>query len=139
MPRALIVSEDQPALEGLRAALAAQGFDVLVAHNGADGVELAGRHELDGIVVDLDLAAGRGLEVCHRVSQQNRGLERNVPVWMITTPHGAETRRLVEVCGAAAVWRKPVDAPKLARRFENHLNLARLAAPALAGSLPPTR
>src|SRR4051812_15756527 len=95
MPRVLIVSEDGSALDFLRAAFVARGFEVLLAHNGADGVELGGRHELDGIVVDLDVADGRGLEVCHRISQQNLGLERNVPVWMMTTPRGAETRRLV--------------------------------------------
>jgi DNA-binding response OmpR family regulator len=139
MPRVLIVSEDEPALEALRAALTARGFEVLVAHNGADGVEFAGRHELEGSIVDLDIADGRGLEVCYRISQQNVGLERNVPVWMITKPRGAETRRLVDVCGTAAVWRKPVDVIKLARRFEALLHADRPAAAALAHTPAPTR
>ena len=49
--------------------LTAKGYDVDVAANGPDGVELAGKHKFDVVIVDLFMPGMDGLKVIETIRE----------------------------------------------------------------------
>jgi DNA-binding response OmpR family regulator len=77
----VLVIEDEPDMvRGLRDALAFEGFEVMSAGTGQEGVELAQSEKPDLIVLDLMLPDVNGYVVCEKVRAQNQ----QVPVIMLT-------------------------------------------------------
>jgi DNA-binding response OmpR family regulator len=69
MSRLLIV-EDQPVLlDAVRRGLAAEGFDVICAATGAEGIELCASAKPDAIILDLMLPDGDGLLLLEQMRQ----------------------------------------------------------------------
>jgi DNA-binding response OmpR family regulator len=76
----ICVIEDEDVIAGAVAArLRAEGFDVEIAADGPQGVELCDRVRPDAVVLDLMLPGLDGLEVCRRIQR-----DRAVPVLMLT-------------------------------------------------------
>jgi CheY-like chemotaxis protein len=80
--RVLLVDDDEPNRDAMGRALGRAGFDVVTASSGAEAVELAQRHRLDLLVLDVFLRDSGGLGVMTAV----RALEhlRRVPVLFVT-------------------------------------------------------
>ena len=62
--RVLVVDDDPALLRALRIGLDARGFEVIVAHTGAEGLSRAAQPTPDVIVLDLGLPDLDGVEVC---------------------------------------------------------------------------
>ncbi|KAA3611663.1 MAG: DNA-binding response regulator [Planctomycetota bacterium] len=78
----LIVEDDPDLLEMLRLTFHAQGYQVILAADGEDGLKLARRHGPDIMILDLMLPGIDGLEVCRQI-RADPGL-RSVPILMLT-------------------------------------------------------
>ena len=77
----LLLIEDEPALaRGLSDTLRAQGFDVTIAADGAQGLEAATSGAADLILLDVMLPKVNGYEICRAV--RAHGLD--VPILMLT-------------------------------------------------------
>jgi DNA-binding response OmpR family regulator len=76
----LIIDDEVHIVLGLRDALEFEGFRVLSAHLGLEGVELARKERPDAILLDLMLPDANGYQVC----TQLRAFDKRVPVLMIT-------------------------------------------------------
>src|SRR5262245_1271233 len=77
-PRVLIV-EDEPAMAlALRDGFEFEGFQVVVAEDGAEGLRLARQSDLDLVVLDVMLPRLSGLEIC----RQLRAAKSGVPILM---------------------------------------------------------
>jgi DNA-binding response OmpR family regulator len=77
----VLLIEDEPALaRGLADTLRAQGFDVTVAMDGAQGLDAATRARADVILLDVMLPKINGYEICRAV--RAHGLD--VPILMLT-------------------------------------------------------
>ena len=77
----VLLIEDEPALaRGLSDTLRAQGFDVTVAADGAQGLDAATRGTADLILLDVMLPKVNGYEICRAVRAQ--GLD--MPILMLT-------------------------------------------------------
>jgi CheY-like chemotaxis protein len=114
-PPVVLVADDNAAVvELVRAALQAEGVDVVSASDGEEAARLA--HETRPAVVVLDLLMPRldGLSVLARL----RGDEatRETPVVVVTGMPGSEGARLAEAYGAVAVVPKPFRLLDLADR-----------------------
>ncbi|MDQ4125114.1 MAG: response regulator, partial [Actinomycetota bacterium] len=80
MPQTILVIEDEETIAAAVAArLEKEGFDVVVASDGLDGIERFRKDTPDLVVLDLMLPGMDGLEVCRRIQA-----ERYVPVLMLT-------------------------------------------------------
>ena len=80
--RVLIVEDEKDVREMLRLNLKAGGFDVLEAHNGAEGLAIA-KAELPSVVIlDLMMPEMSGMEVC-RALRRNPATSRS-PILMLT-------------------------------------------------------
>jgi DNA-binding response OmpR family regulator len=76
----LIVDDEVHIVMGLRDALEFEGFRVVSAHRGLEGVETAKRERPDAILLDLMLPDTNGYQVCALL----RAFDRRVPILMIT-------------------------------------------------------
>jgi DNA-binding response OmpR family regulator len=91
--RTVLVVEDEEAIaEAVRARLASEGFRVVVALDGPEGIRAAERERPDLVVLDLMLPGMDGLEVCKEIQK-----EQWVPVLMLT----ARTEEADTVAGFA--------------------------------------
>jgi two-component system response regulator MprA len=82
MPRILVVDDDEAVRESLRRALRLEAYDVELAADGDEALEVLGGHgsEPDAVLLDVSMPRLDGLEVCRRL---RRGGNR-VPVLMLT-------------------------------------------------------
>ena len=80
--RVLVVEDEKDVRELLRLNLKGGGFDVLEAHNGAEGLAIA-KAELPSVVIlDLMMPEMSGMEVC-RALRRNPATSR-IPILMLT-------------------------------------------------------
>jgi len=81
-PTVLLV-EDEPAQRELLAYnLEAEGFDVIAADNGEDGLILVDENDPDLIVLDWMMPQLSGIEVCRRLKSNSK--TRQIPVVMLS-------------------------------------------------------
>jgi DNA-binding response OmpR family regulator len=88
----LVVDDEEAIAEAVRARLESEGYRVLVAGDGPQALETAGREHPDLVVLDLMLPGMDGLEVCKELQR-----DRWVPVLMLT----ARTEEADKVAGFA--------------------------------------
>jgi signal transduction histidine kinase/CheY-like chemotaxis protein/HPt (histidine-containing phosphotransfer) domain-containing protein len=130
----ILLVEDNPinrevAFELLRAS----GFQVDIAENGAQGVELAFRHRYDLILMDMQMPVMDGLEAT-RVIRGHRG--GDVPIIAMTANAFNDDRQACLAAGMNDHIAKPVDLPKFYAVLQQWLP-ARAEHAANMGVVPP--
>ena len=80
--RILVVDDEEDILELLRYNISKEGFDVIVASNGTEGLTLALNEEPDLIILDLMMPDIDGLDVCRELKSSSPTAE--IPVIMLT-------------------------------------------------------
>ncbi len=110
--KVLVVEDDRNLLEVLRYNLAKEGFEVLTASDGAQGLETARSNSPDLIILDVMLPKLDGYEVCRILRK-----ETNVPILMLTA-RIEETDRVVGLeVGADDYLTKPFSMRELMARI----------------------
>ena len=87
MANVLIVEDDKKYREILAETLTQEGFTVLVAENGEEGIILAGKEEIDLILLDILMPKKSGFDVL-RFMKSDKKLE-HIPVVLLTNLSGA--------------------------------------------------
>jgi CheY-like chemotaxis protein len=103
-----VVEDDEDSAELLAETLERRGYQVSVAHTGADAVELAASLKPDVVFLDLGLPDMDGTELCPRL----RGLEDPPKRMIALTGYGGDQAGLLEV-GFDQCLRKPAPADAL--------------------------
>jgi DNA-binding response OmpR family regulator len=108
----ILIAEDEPNIViSLEFLMHGAGYDVTVAHNGSDALELAEKLRPDLVVLDVMLPAVNGFEVCRRIRESPA--TRDVRVLMLTA-HGRESEMEKGlVAGANAYMTKPFSTKEL--------------------------
>ncbi|HSD39811.1 MAG TPA: response regulator transcription factor [Rhodocyclaceae bacterium] len=115
-PKVLLVDDDVELTGMLNEYLAADGFDVSVAHSGEAGVQaaLSGEHAI--VVLDVMMPGMSGIEALGRI-RANPGAASAIPVLMLTA-RGDDTDRVVGLeLGADDYVPKPCTPRELAARI----------------------
>jgi len=123
----LIVDDDQKTRELLRTYLAKNGYEVLLAHDGASFMTELGTHAdtLSLVILDVMLPDTDGFVLCRQVRQRS-----NVPIIMLTASSD-ETDRIVGLeLGADDYIAKPYSPRELLARIKAILRRTALDAPA---------
>ncbi|MFH1058369.1 MAG: response regulator transcription factor [Pseudomonadota bacterium] len=130
MEKPILIAEDDPNTARLVAMyLEREGFTALIAPDGVKALELAARHELRLVILDLMLPGADGWEVCRRLRERG-----GVPILMLTA-RGEEMDRVAGLAmGADDYVVKPFSPRELVARVQA---LLRRAEGRLG--LPPSR
>lgn len=118
----VLIIEDEPTLvETLTYNLTRQGYEVVTANDGNNGLDRARAERPDLIVLDVMLPGLDGFEVCRILRQ-----EMSVPILMLTA-RGEEVDKIVGLeVGADDYLTKPFSMRELLARVKAHLRRVRL-------------
>lgn len=113
MTRVLVVEDDAELLDGLKDNLEAEGYDVLTAGDGEQGVVEAIRSRPDAIILDIVLPKLSGFDVCRKL----RDRRVHAPILMLTArSQEADKIRGLEL-GADDYLTKPFGLKELLARL----------------------
>ena len=118
-PRILIVDDEPDLLTVLKFGLEAEGFDVLQASDGEQGLALARQTLPDLMVLDLMLPRMDGYKVCRALKFDER--YQQIPIFILSARSGETDRRLALELGADEVHTKPYDMRALIARIRQRL------------------
>jgi DNA-binding response OmpR family regulator len=114
--RALIVDSDQDLLDIMTYALRREGYDIIAATHGEQGLDHLRADQPDIVVLDLKLGHPDGFEVCRRIR-----LESEVPIIMVSSSGEEQDMLRALRLGADDYVTKPFSLKQLAARMETVL------------------
>jgi len=112
--RILVVEDEKDVRDMIRIHLKAAGFDVLEAHNGAEGLAIAKQDLPTVIILDLMMPEMSGVEVC-RALRRNPTTSR-IPILMLTAKSTEDDKVVGFECGADDYVTKPFSPRELVLR-----------------------
>jgi len=120
--KVLVVEDDRTLLDVLKYNLTKEGYNVVIATDGAQALEVARNQSPDLIVLDIMLPEINGLEVCRILRK-----DMNVPILMLTAK-SEEIDKLVGLeIGADDYMTKPFSMRELLARIRAMLRRAKMA------------
>ena len=125
-PTVLLVEDEPAQCELLAYNLEAEGFDVITADNGEDGLILVDENDPDLIVLDWMMPQLSGIEVCRRLKSNSK--TRQIPVIMLSARAEEVDRVRGLETGADDYVVKPYSVIELMARVKAHLRRIRAAA-----------
>src|SRR5665648_184779 len=127
----IILVDDEPEILTLvRDYLSREGFNVLTAQNGTDGMQLIEREKPDLVLLDWMLPGMSGLEMCRRLRETS-----TIPIIMLTAKSEEIDRVLGLEFGADDYIVKPFSLRELAARIKTVLRRSSGVVPDKATSL----
>ncbi|HVI18790.1 MAG TPA: response regulator transcription factor [Gaiellales bacterium] len=111
--RVLVVEDDQPLVRIMTKSLESNGFEVMSAFDGEDGLRAARDDRPDAIVLDLQLPRLNGVDLCRRLRSEGNA----VPILMLTARSTVPDRIGGLDAGADDYLVKPFSLGELAARL----------------------
>jgi len=103
MPRILVIDDAKTMRDTLKDLLIPNGFDVIEAANGEQGLEMLSQHTVDLVISDLNMPGMDGLTMCKHIKEQGYGM----PIFMLTTQTSPELKAQAKEFGVLAWIVKP--------------------------------
>jgi PleD family two-component response regulator len=123
--RILIIEDDKNLVETIKDIFEINDFEVLVAYNGAEGIENALKNKPDVIILDVGLSDISGFEVCKILKENYQ--TKFIPVIMLTGTKVEKEYRIGGLrTGADEYLLKPCDPEELLVRVESIISRTRL-------------
>ena len=107
----LVIEDFTDARELMRLVLEAEGYRVLEARNGIDGLETARRENPDAILMDMSLPLMDGCEAIKHIRQFPN--LRNIPIIACTAYNQWEWRSKAILAGCTDFLTKPLETERL--------------------------
>jgi two-component system alkaline phosphatase synthesis response regulator PhoP len=121
LQRVLIIEDEPDMVLGLRDNFEFEGYDVLVARDGSEGLKRAISDNPDVILLDIMLPRMSGLDVCRQL--RSNGVD--TPIIMLTA-RGQEVDKVIGLeMGADDYVTKPFSIKELLARVRAHLRRAK--------------
>ncbi len=105
MLHTVLVVEDDPDMRGYLSKALSEQYNVLVAPNGEDALELVGKQRIDLVVSDIMMPGIDGCTLCNRIKSTTE--YSHIPVILLTAAVGMETRIETLEAGADGYIEKP--------------------------------
>lgn len=122
MSKILIIEDEKPISDIVKFNLQKEGFDIITAYDGKDGLDMALTENPDLIILDIMLPSMNGFDVCKKVREQS-----NVPIIMATAKEEEVDKVLGLEFGADDYITKPFSIRELTARVK--ANIRRISMP----------
>lgn len=120
MTKVLVIEDVPESAQLAKRLLNAQNYDVLLAANGGDGLEMVREHNPDVILLDLGLpdidADMLALKLCVEID------EANTPVIVVSAWPEIEVRRMTEAYCFKTYLTKPYNVDKFTQTVSSYVN-----------------
>ena len=121
-PRILVVDDELDLVSVLRMGLEIQGFEVIEAMDGEEGLRRARQDRPDLMVLDLMLPKMDGYKVCRALKFDERF--KGMPVIILSARSGDQDRKLALDMGADLFMTKPYEMNDLVAKIRQKLATA---------------
>jgi len=116
MPKILLVEDNEMNRDMLSRRLARRGYEVVIALDGQQGIDLAGTAQPDLILMDMSLPVVDGWEATRRVKAG--ATTKHIPVIALTAHAMAGDREQALAAGCDDYDTKPIDLTRLLPKIE---------------------
>jgi CheY-like chemotaxis protein len=120
MPKILLVEDNEMNRDMLSRRLSRNGFEITVAVDGRQGVEMATAEKPDLILMDMSLPVMNGWEATQRVKADPA--TSAIPVIALTAHAMNDDREKAIAAGCDDFDTKPVDLPRLLQKIKTLLD-----------------
>jgi putative two-component system response regulator len=120
----LAVDDNEQNLQLLEEYLWGWGYDVVLARDGHEAVELYPRHDPAIIVLDVMMPNMDGYEACRRIKSSPAG--RTIPILMLTALTGTDDKIRALEAGADDFLNKPINREELRTRIRSLIRIRNL-------------
>lgn len=103
----LVIDDDQGLIKILEKGLTIQGFHVISAQTGEEGLRKAEENNVDLILLDVILPSMKGRQVCAHLKANER--TKHIPVVFLTAKNSPDDLKAEMDAGAIAHITKPLD------------------------------
>lgn len=117
--RILVVDDEQDIVKMVGLRLKANGYEVLSANDGQQGLETAQKEKPDLIILDVMMPKMDGYKVCGLLKKDSRFAK--TPIIMFTAKAQDKDKDLGREVGANAYLTKPFDPPALIAKVKELL------------------
>lgn len=114
--RILIVDDERDLVDLLKARLEAQGFEVVTAYDGQEGLEKAKEEKPDLILLDVMMPKMDGYQVCRFLKFDEAF--KQIPIIMLTARGQEQDQKKGMEVGADAYVIKPFDKEDLLKKIQ---------------------
>jgi two-component system response regulator RegX3 len=114
--RVLVIEDEESYRQALSSGLGVEGFEVLLAADGAEGLRLFNEQEPDFVLLDMLLPGMHGIEVCRRIRAMS-----TVPIIMVSAVDSELDVVLGLELGASGYVTKPFRLRELVARMHSIL------------------
>ena len=121
--KVLVVDDEWEIRDVLSNFLTEKGYEVILAENGEEAIELAARENPHVIMLDVVMPGIDGIETCRRLKEVEK--TRSIPVIMITAFPDKEIEAYLE--GADDFVVKPFNMVEISFRVESMLRIRHLS------------
>ena len=117
----LVIDDDPDILDSIKAILAANGFDVVTAMSGKEGIEAVSKNKPDLILCDMMMER---IDAGTKVAQELKKNNPNLPIYLLSSI-GTATATNIEIdkLGFNGVVQKPVNPDNLVATIKKVLNM----------------
>lgn len=122
MSKILIIEDEKPISDIVKFNLQKEGFDIITAYDGKEGLDMALSQNPDLIILDIMLPSMNGFDICKKIREHS-----NVPIIMATAKEEEVDKVLGLEFGADDYITKPFSIRELTARVK--ANLRRTAMP----------
>jgi DNA-binding response OmpR family regulator len=120
----LAVDDNEQNLQLLEEYLWSWGYDVVLARDGREAVDLYPRYNPSIIVLDVMMPNMDGYEACQLIKRSPAG--RTIPILMLTALTGAEDKIRALESGADDFLNKPINREELRTRIRSLIKIRNL-------------
>jgi CheY-like chemotaxis protein len=119
----LIVDDNEMNLLLLAKILELEGYQVTMAHNGIEAIQLAIQIKPDLALLDVMMPEMNGYELCQKMRQPP--FNKEMPIVMLTAMSSDGERAQALEAGANDIWSKPFDMDVFRRRIGELLKIGK--------------
>jgi CheY-like chemotaxis protein len=120
MPKILLVEDNEMNRDMLSRRLSRNGFEIVMAVDGGQGVAMATSETPDLILMDLSLPVIDGWEAMRRIKAD--AATKSIPIIALTAHALVEDRKKAEDAGCDDFDTKPVELPRLLEKIKRLLD-----------------